>query len=60
MEKEDVEEEEGEENGDSVSDPSDLSSGDDLVGDSLLSVGRSVKWHACGDLGQELVASSLD
>ena len=30
--KKDIEEEEGEEDGDSVSDPSDLSSGDDLDG----------------------------
>ena len=34
VEKEDVEEE-GEEDGDSVSDPSDLSSGDDLVGEEI-------------------------
>ena len=35
VEKEDVEAEEGEEVGDSVSDPSDLSSGDDLVGEEI-------------------------
>ena len=34
VKKEDVEEE-GEEDGDSVSDPSDLSSGDDLVGEEI-------------------------
>ena len=35
VEKEDVEEEEGKEDGDSVSHPSDLSSGDDLVGEEI-------------------------
>ena len=35
VKKEDVEEVEGEEDGDSVSDPSDLSSGDDLVGEEI-------------------------
>ena len=35
VKKEDVEEEEGEEDSDSVSDPSDLSSGDDLVGEEI-------------------------